>query len=742
MDQTFKTLGATVTSLPATNINSTSAKFNGIVNPNGLTTTVKFEYGTTTNYDNTVTATPSPITGTNQVSVSSIVPKLSPGTTYHYRVVATNSDGISNGADQSFMTSGTVPEVTTNTATSITPTSATLNGTVNPNGVSTAVKFQYGTTIDYGSEIAATESPVNGTNSISVSAVLNTLSPGTLYHYRVVATNRDTTVYGADRTFPTKGALPSVNTAGATKIDSIFAVLNGTVNPHGLSTNVIFEYGTTINYGNTVTATQSPANGVDSISINALVTNLSPGTTYHFRVVANNIVGKTVGADQTFITYVSRFQLNTVVSFPDRSNASDYQATDYRIVGLPGASDQSVKKFLSGKQNEDWQVYWDNGNSLIEFKEEREEFKFSAGRAFWIIKKGPLTISNIFVPSVRLNSAQEVEIPLPHYGWNLITNPFASSIAWSKVQVVNDSISQPIYSFNGGYSTPTSFDPYIGYYFYNDPKNSRPSLKIPYALLFSGSSAAGYVDPVKWRVNITLSSGDFVEKITSFGVATDANAGLDRLDFRKPRAIAAAPTVEFKRPQWDANYSIFATDIRPEFDDSESWEFDVRATSRQPAQLTFTGIERIPAHFEVYLIDEGRAQSVNLREDSLYHFTPAAELAKFKVVVGKKEKVQEQISSLTLPQEFALGQNYPNPFNPTTTIPVAIPAASEIKLQVYNLLGAEVKTLYDGSIEAGRYWFNWDGRNELGSQVATGVYLYRLTTNKGVVLVDKMILLR
>jgi len=133
---------------------------------------------------------------------------------------------------------------------------------------------------------------------------------------------------------------------------------------------------------------------------------------------------------------------------------------------------------------------------------------------------------------------------------------------------------------------------------------------------------------------------------------------------------------------------------------------------------------------------------VNLREDSLYHFNPAAELSKFNVVVGKKEAVQEKLSSLTLPKEFALGPNYPNPFNPTTTIPIAIPAAAEVKLKIYNLLGAEVKTIYDGTIEAGRYWFNWDGRNEAGSQVTTGVYLYRLSTSTGATLLGKMILLR
>jgi len=177
----------------------------------------------------------------------------------------------------------------------------------------------------------------------------------------------------------------------------------------------------------------------------------------------------------------------------------------------------------------------------------------------------------------------------------------------------------------------------------------------------------------------------------------------------------------------------------------------VRAISREAAQLTFSGISKIPSRFEIYLVDAGRARSVNLREDSLYRFTPAAELMKFKVVVGRKEKVQEQISSLALPKEFALGPNYPNPFNrsiehsrqsPTTMIPIAVPAASEIKLKIYNLLGAEVKTIYDGTIEAGRHWFNWDGRNELGNQVSTGVYLYRLTTSKGASLLGKMILMR
>ena len=77
-----------------------------------------------------------------------------------------------------------------------------------------------------------------------------------------------------------------------------------------------------------------------------------------------------------------------------------------------------------------------------------------------------------------------------------------------------------------------------------------------------------------------------------------------------------------------------------------------------------------------------------------------------------------------------------------TTIPVEIPFKSEVTLKIYNLLGAEVKTLHAGALEAGRHWFTWDGRTEAGKNAAAGVYLYRLTTNTGERLLGKMIVIR
>jgi len=96
------------------------------------------------------------------------------------------------------------PIVITNVATSGGGTAATLYGTVIPSGLSTTVKFQYGTTPSYGNEVVALESPANGTSEVLVSAVITGLTPDTRYHFRAVATNSAGTAEGENQTFSTQ----------------------------------------------------------------------------------------------------------------------------------------------------------------------------------------------------------------------------------------------------------------------------------------------------------------------------------------------------------------------------------------------------------------------------------------------------------------------------------------------------------------------------------------------------------
>lgn len=201
----FTTFGQTPTPTVsnATDISVTSARLNGSVNANYLSTIVSFEYGMTTNYGITVAATQSPITGNTNTNINADISGLTLSTTYHYRIKAVNSLGTSYSDDIAFTTLGQPPTVTTLQATNLSSSGATLNGTVNANNLSTSVDFEYGTTTSYGSTIPANYgNHVSGNSNTNVSANISGLISCTTYHFRVKATNSlGNTSYGEDMTF-------------------------------------------------------------------------------------------------------------------------------------------------------------------------------------------------------------------------------------------------------------------------------------------------------------------------------------------------------------------------------------------------------------------------------------------------------------------------------------------------------------------------------------------------------------
>ena len=81
-----------------------------------------------------------------------------------------------------------------------------------------------------------------------------------------------------------------------------------------------------------------------------------------------------------------------------------------------------------------------------------------------------------------------------------------------------------------------------------------------------------------------------------------------------------------------------------------------------------------------------------------------------------------------IPGVFALHQNYPNPFNPTTEIQFDIPSATQINVSIFNLMGQKVKTLANKQAAPGYHIVQWDGTNEKGVSVSTGMYFYTLNT--------------
>ncbi|OHB19617.1 MAG: hypothetical protein A2854_02795 [Parcubacteria group bacterium RIFCSPHIGHO2_01_FULL_56_18] len=193
----------------ATDVERTTATLNARVNPRGSQTTYWFEYGTDANFGSLSSFQPAG-NGTALTAVSASVSGLSPATKYFFRVNAQNQFGTVNGPTQNFTTKGpavSAPSVNTQNANKVEATTATLRGTVDPNGGETTYWFEYSSDSLLGSLLLKTTARVSagsGTNPDSVEADVSGLNSNTTYYFRIVAQNNQGTVRGDRESFKTK----------------------------------------------------------------------------------------------------------------------------------------------------------------------------------------------------------------------------------------------------------------------------------------------------------------------------------------------------------------------------------------------------------------------------------------------------------------------------------------------------------------------------------------------------------
>jgi NHL repeat-containing protein len=275
------------------------------------------------------------------------------------------------------------PDVTLDPVEDITPESATLHATINPNGALTRYRFEYSTDGTTWSRAPATDASAGrGTADVAVSQPIANLSPNTQYQVRVVADGFGPPITTPAETFTTAADAPVVASVGASPAATT-ATLRARINPRNSATTYRFEYGVDTTYGSVVPVPDgSVGSGLSLVEVSEAIAGLQPETTYHFRVVATNAGGVTTGTDRTFTTgpavpqpppgrgyeKVSPHDKNGHdvmadggVAFPDAQNGSVSAATsgDAVVYGSTGAfagspSASTVSFYLGVRQPPAW----------------------------------------------------------------------------------------------------------------------------------------------------------------------------------------------------------------------------------------------------------------------------------------------------------------------------------------------------------------------------------------------------
>jgi hypothetical protein len=329
---------------------SSEATLFATVNPNNEETKYFFEYSTT----GTAGAGGS-ITGTvvKDPSTPGILPEafeehqleistgavLEAGKIYYYRVVAENAQSEkephpAEGEVQSFTT---VPTPTTDPVSAIEATTATFNGHLTPLNSTTATQYHFdyklsGSECTGESETAAGEAG-KGTGGASEATPVTGLQPDRLYTVCLVTANAFGSQVGPSVTFRT---LPETS---STDIAASSATMQAVLDPEGESTTYDFQYGTSTEYGSETTV--ASAEGSEPVSVEAHIQELTPGSVYHFHVIATDAAHETIAsADATFTTQpaatASTLPDNRqyeMVSPPDKHGALIYPIFQQEVLG-------------------------------------------------------------------------------------------------------------------------------------------------------------------------------------------------------------------------------------------------------------------------------------------------------------------------------------------------------------------------------------------------------------------------
>jgi hypothetical protein len=395
--------------------------------------------------------------------------------------------------------------------------------------------------------------------------------------------------------------------------------------------------------------------------------------------------------------------------------------------------------------------WWEPADSVyLNFPDTAHAFRFDPGQAYWIVSALEREYDVGAGFTVTTDSSFRIVL---NPGWNMIGTPFNFTLLWDNCSLSSDSV-LTLYAWDQqqdpAFDLPR-MEPWQGYWLYN-ADTLAAFLDVP-----PRQAGVGKTAPIRHGLLTGLQSDEWLWKLSAegdgyrdpcnyAGIRQGAREQWDRMDRPEPPPVERGVELYFDNSHWKSNSGTYAADIRDPGKEGYVWNFLVESESAEKTLTVQWQLQgTLPEGWKAFLFDLDEGVSVSMTEYLSHKFKTGKETPNhrsFKLVAGTPEFIENNSDDIPLvPVKFHLYHNYPNPFNPETAIRYSLPAKGPVKLVIFNSLGQRVRVLVQKEQKAGYHEVIWDGRDDRGAAVSSGVYIYRLQAASRVAS-RKMVLIR
>tara|TARA_Y100001970_G_scaffold287612_1_gene412720 strand:- start:6175 stop:7974 length:1800 start_codon:yes stop_codon:yes gene_type:complete len=321
-------------------------------------------------------------------------------------------------------------------------------------------------------------------------------------------------------------------------------------------------------------------------------------------------------------------------------------------------------------------------------------------------------------------------------GWNLIGSPFSFPVQFQKDSAVTNPIT---YTDQGWSDSQNELLPWNGYAIYS--ANAAKLTLMPFLDNDSSVNKITLID--EWLLNIKVKSQNYINYSTEIGRRKFAKESYDVFD------TPAFPDLDSKLSlSSDLNGSKsfdYMRDIRDIDELNGVWNLKLDA-HKDEKNIFLSGILKggFSEEFSIAIIDIPERKVIfDFLDNGIQVIKNSTVAYDLKIVAGQSDYVERMTEEIlaNIPSVFSLSQNYPNPFNPITKMNYNLPMRSKVNISIYNVLGQEIKTLVNEVQEYGYHSISWNGKDNFGRDMASGVYFTRMVS-KGFTQTKKMLLVK